>query len=334
MKIHAHAAQKQGADLTPWTYDVDEVTGQDCVIEVKACGLCRSDLHMIDNDWMQSDYPLVPGHEVVGEVVELGDSVEHLSIGQRVGVGWQQSACLHCRDCLRGDENLCAENESLIGDGYGGFADYVRCDSPFVFPLPDGIDTLKAGPLLCGGVTVYSALRHAGMSSGGHVGVIGIGGLGHLAVQFASKLGNKVTAFTSSEDKADFATQMGADEVVVSEGRAPSGGPEGQLDILLNTAPVNFDWAAYMQLLDTDGTLSIVAAPGEPMEVPAQALMFQRRRIMGSVIGGRAIMREMLEIADDYDIEPVTEVFPMSQVNKAITKLREGNVRYRAVLQA
>lgn len=332
MKVHAYAALEEGGDLEHWTYEIEEVRDFECVVEVEACGLCRSDLHMIDNDWRQSTYPLVPGHEVIGEVVELGENVEHLEVGQRVGVGWQRTSCLYCQSCLKGDENLCDDSKSLIGDGYGGFADYLEADSRFVFPIPDQLETDIAGPLLCGGITVFSALKQAGMTSGGHVGVIGVGGLGHLAVQFASKLGNRVTVFTSTDEKAEFAQKIGADEVIVSSGSTPGTAPERELDVLLNTAPVSFDWAAYLETLGTDGTLSIVGAPDEPMEIPANALMFKRRRVTGSVIGGRAAMNDMLRTAGEFDVTPVTETFPMSDVNRAIEKLRRHDIRYRAVL--
>jgi uncharacterized zinc-type alcohol dehydrogenase-like protein len=334
MEIQARAATERGADLEPWTYELDDVGAHDCVVEVRACGLCRSDVHVVDNDWGTSRYPMVPGHEIVGEVVETGDYAEGLEVGDRVGIGWQHSSCLQCDDCLEGNENLCDDAESLIEDHYGGFAERVCVDHRFCFQLPDDLETLQAGPLLCGGITVYNALRHAGMASAEHVGVIGIGGLGHLAVQFASRLGNRVTAFTSTEGKADFARDMGADEVVVSAGSAPGDAPSRDLDILLNTAPVSFDWPAYMELLGTDGVLSIVGAPEEPLDIPANALMFGRRRVMGSVIGGRAEIREMLRVAADYDVAPVTEVFPMSEVDTALDKLRARDVRYRAVLDA
>ena len=334
MKVHAHAADEPGSELEPFTYEIDQIDAFDCVVEVEACGLCRSDLHMLDDDWQMSDYPLVPGHEIVGHVVELGGEVDHLEVGQRVGIGWQKSSCLHCQDCLRGDENLCDEAAPLIAEGFGGFADYVEADARFCFPLPDAIETEKAGPLLCGGITVYSALKEAGMAPGSHVGIVGVGGLGHLAVQFADALGSRVTVFTSSEDKADFAADLGADEVVVSSGSAPGAEPDRRIDVLLNTAPITLDWPAYIDLLDTDGTLCIVGAPEEPLEFPAQSLMFKRRRLMGSVIGGRAAINEMLQTAADFDIAPIVETFPMEKVNTAIEALRRHEVRYRAVLTA
>ncbi len=174
-KITGWAAERKKSPLKPWTVEVP-VNPDDVVVKVSACGLCHSDIHMVDDDWGASRYPLIPGHEVVGEVVEVGKRVRHLKAGDRVGIGWQLSACLNCPNCLRGDENLCPERKSLIGDGYGGFADYCVVDSHFAFKLPEGLEDWAAGPLMCGGITVFSALREAGMGSGSEIGIIGCGG--------------------------------------------------------------------------------------------------------------------------------------------------------------
>ncbi|MBD1937694.1 NAD(P)-dependent alcohol dehydrogenase [Microcoleus sp. FACHB-68] len=332
MQIKTLAAHEKGAELKPFTLEVDSPKGYDCILKVLACGICHSDIHVIDNDWGNSRYPVVPGHEVVGEVIELGDQVKHLKAGDRVGVGWQGSACLQCRDCLRGNENLCDKNEGLIISGYGGFADYLRVDSRFAFPIPAGIKTEAAGPLLCGGVTVYSALRYAGMSSGQEIGVIGVGGLGHMAVQFASKLGNRVTVFTTSDDKAEFASKLGAhDAIVVPAGSSPPE-PDRKFNILISTVPASVDWAAYIEYLDSDGTLTMVGVPDEPLSIPLWSLLTKRRRVMSSLIGGRAIITEMLDVADRFGIEPIIETFPLEQVNEAMDKVRSNKVRYRAVL--
>lgn len=331
LKIRAMAAGEPGAALAPWQYDAGDLGPDDCLVKVEACGLCHSDVHMIDDDWRMSSYPLVPGHEIIGTVEEIGSAVAHLRPGDRVGIGWQRSSCLRCDDCLSGNENLCDEHRGVISHGRGGFAERLVMDSRFAFGIPDGIGTEVAGPLLCGGITVYSALRSAGMSSGKHVGVIGVGGLGHLAVQFAAKLGNRVTVFTTSEDKADFATRLGAHEaVILASDEAPRA--SRRLDIVLNTAPANLDWSAYLNLLDSDGTLTFVALPPEPMTFPLGLLLFKRRRVMASPIGGRAVMRDMLRTADTFGITPIIETFPLSEVNTAIRKVRENTVRYRAVL--
>ncbi|MGH7164637.1 MAG: NAD(P)-dependent alcohol dehydrogenase [Nitrospiraceae bacterium] len=334
MRVRAMAAASQGAELSPWSYDSDPLGPFDCTVQVQACGLCHSDLHMIDNDWRISRYPLIPGHEVVGTVVELGPHVAHLKTGDRVGVGWQRSACLQCRDCLRGNENLCVGSQGLISDGYGGFADIVMLDSRFCFRIPERISTEAAGPLLCGGVTVYSALRAAGMGSGQEVGVIGFGGLGHLALQFAAKLGNRVTVFTTSRDKAALAAGLGAQETLMMTEEGSAKTPSRPLDIIISTVPVNLDMNPYLNLLGSDGTLTLVGNPkaGPMLSISLEALLFKRRRVTASPIGGRAAIQDTLEIADRFGISPMVETFRLADANAAIKKVRENRIRFRAVL--
>jgi len=334
MNLHTFAATSIGANLEPKSIEVEPNGTTDIVIKVTHCGICHSDLHMIDNDWGMSNYPLVPGHEVVGEVVELGSQIKHLKKGQRVGVGWQRSACLQCDDCLNGNENLCDENQSTIGNGYGGFADHLIIDGRFAFALPDGVESKHAGPLMCGGITVYSALRHAGMTSGQRIGVIGIGGLGHMAVKFASQLGNEVVAFTTSADKFDEAASYGASEAVnVKEENAFEKLQRKPLDIIISTVPASIDANAYVNLLASDGTLTFVGVPEKPLEIELFPLLMKRRRIMASPIGGRGIMRDMLKVCDTHGVRPVIEEFAMKDVNTAMKKVRDGSVRYRAVLK-
>jgi len=332
MEIHGWAAAKPGATLEPFRYVVDPPLANDCIVKVLACGICHSDIHMMDNDWQIAKYPLVPGHEVVGEVVEVGPAVQHLRPGDRVGVGWQRSACMSCSYCVSGNENLCDKNQGLIVTGRGGFADHLLVDSRFAFRLPDGLETSSAGPLLCGGVTVFSALHHAGMTSGQEIGVIGVGGLGHMAVQFASKLGNRVTVFTTSDDKAELADRLGAHQpLVVRPGEKPPA-PRRKLQLLMSTVPHALDWLAYLEHLAPDGTLVFVASPPEPLSIPIFPLLVRRQRIMGSPIGGRAIMDRMLSVADRFGVAPMVELFPMERVNEAIQRVRDNRVRYRAVL--
>lgn len=332
MQIQALAAKESSTSLEPYSFEVQAPEANECLIKVLACGLCRSDIHMIDNDWGVSKYPLVPGHEVIGEVVEIGSQVNHLKKGDRVGIGWQRSSCLHCKDCLKGNENLCSQNQALIVTGPGGFANYLMVDSRFAFSIPRAIDTFAAAPLLCGGITVYSALRYAGMTSGQEIGIIGIGGLGHLAVQFASKLGNRVTVFTTSADKAAFATKLGAAEAIILEKKEAPNPPSSQFNILLSTVPTSLDWKPYLDFLEADGTLTFVGVPEAPLSIPLSSLLAKRRRLMASPIGSRAMMNEMLSVAERFGIETLVEVFPLDRVNEAIAKVRSNQVRYRAVL--
>ena len=330
MKVRAYAAQEPSAQLAPWTFEMDRPGPTECIVTVRACGLCRSDVSMLGNDWGITTYPFVPGHEIVGEVAEIGDQVHHMKKGDRVGVGWQGGACLQCDDCLKGKENLCSQTRPTIVGHHGGFAEAVKVDSRFAFPLPKGMDTNDAGPLLCGGITVYSALRHAGMKGAQRVGIIGVGGLGHLAVQFAARLGNEVTVFTTTPQKAEYASQLGAHHAVVTREGLPRDVPAQ--DILLNTVHVPLDWNAYVNLLASDGTLAFVGAPAEPLNVPVASLLMKRRRIMASPIGSRAEIVEMLQAADTFGVRPTVETFPLAEINGAIARLRANQIRYRAVV--
>lgn len=330
MNVHAHAAMERGARLEPWQYEQGDLAPQQVRVQVKACGVCWSDIDMIDDNRGLSSYPLVPGHEVVGLVDEVGSEVHHLKPGDRVGIGWQRSADLTCEECLGGNENLCENRRFTIVHGHGGFADHIILDGNFVYAWPDGLDPVKSAPLLCAGHAVYGALTAAGMSSGQEIGIVGMGGLGHLAIQYASKLGNRVTVFTSTPEKGDEAVKLGAHDVVVTD-REDFQAPR-KLDILHNTAPANLDWDRYLAQLGPDGTFVFSSNPPEPWNLTLGKLMAWRQRVMGNPTGGRALMREMLRIADQYEIEPVVETHPMEKVNDVLDRLRSHDVRYRAVL--
>ena len=326
------AALKSGSILEPWIYNETDAKDHYTLIEVSHCGVCYSDIHMINNDWNVSKYPFVGGHEIIGRIKSIGDSVNNLNVGDVVGVGWQRSACLHCLDCLSGNENLCsvAYQATIVGH-HGGFASHFLTDSRFVFKIPSGLDLLSSAPLLCGGITVYSALISAGMTSGNEIGVIGLGGLGHMAVLFAKALGNSVTVFTRSEDKADLAiNKLGASHVIYSNEPLPK-----KLDnppkIIINTVDHSLEWDKYIRLLDTDGTLTFVGNPGK-ITIPVELLLNKRKRIMASPIGGRARITEMLHIANKYNIRPIVEKFSLANVNEAIKKVKNNNIRFRAVL--
>ncbi|MBL8019589.1 MAG: NAD(P)-dependent alcohol dehydrogenase [Leptospirales bacterium] len=332
MEINSFAASEKGKPLAAHKYQTQPLAPHECIIKVNACGVCHSDIHMIDNDWTISRYPLVPGHEVIGEVVECGSEVKHIRSGARVGVGWQRSSCLQCSDCLSGNENLCNKNQGVITHGFGGFADHLLMDSRFVFAIPDGAETETSAPLLCGGITVYSALIHAGMKHGQRIGVIGVGGLGHMAIQFASKLGNSVTAFTTSDDKAQFAASLGATEAIVTDGKRPKKRTRQAFDIIISTVAHTQEWSDYVNLLGSDGTLTFVGVPNENLSIPLGLLLGKRRRIMASPIGGRAMITKMLQLTADHGIKAIIEKFPMTRANEAIERVRSNKVRYRAVL--
>ncbi|MFQ3577812.1 MAG: NAD(P)-dependent alcohol dehydrogenase [Verrucomicrobiia bacterium] len=303
-------------------------------IEVESWGVCHSDLSMLDNEWGFSAYPLVAGHEIVGTVTAAGPDVKRVSVGDRVGLGWFSESCMACPDCLSGDHNLCATSEQTIVGRSGGFAERVRCHWTWATPLPPALDVAKAGPLFCGGITVFSPFLDFGVRPTDRVGIVGVGGLGHLAVQFADKWGCEVFAFSSDESKHDELRRLGADHVVNSRDPASWKGLARSLDLLLVTVNVSLDWPALIETLRPDGRLHFVGAVLEPVSVSAFSLITTRRSVSGSPLGSPHATALMLEFCARHGITPVTEHFPMSHVNDALEHLRAGKARYRIVLDA
>lgn len=334
MKIQAFAATEKGGRLSPFQYDSTPLGAHEVRIRVSHCGICHSDVHLIDNDWRNSTYPLVPGHEAIGEVVEKGSAVHHLQIGQRVGVGWQEGSCMDCEWCVSGQENLCPEMRATCKGHHGGFADYLQCDGRFAFAIPDGMDAAGAAPLLCGGITVYSPLRRYEVRHWHKVGVVGIGGLGHLGLRFAAAMGCEVTAFSSTAAKADEARYFGAKHFVATREDGALKAAQNKLDFILVTATADLDWNPYVRALRPNGMLCFVTGESSKLDVPISAVLGGQKSINGSIIGGRAMMAEMLDFAARKGVEAQTEVMAMSEVNAAIGKVRAGTARYRMVLEA
>lgn len=331
MQIQAYAAPEVKAPLEPFTYEADPLGDFGAEIEISHCGVCHSDLHILDGDWGQQNPPLVPGHEIIGVVKSVGSQVDEALIGQRVGVGWQRSSCLSCEWCMTGHEELCARSVQTCVDNYGGFAQRIITDSRFVHPIPDALSSDNAAPLLCAGITVYSPLiRYAKPNM--RVGVIGIGGLGHLAVQFAKAMGCEVTAFSTRDSKKDEAQQLGASHFVNSKDDTAMRSIRRSLDVIINTAPANFNLHPYLRALRPNGTMCFVANPPEKVSFYMNYL-FDNQSIAGSSIGGRQMMRDMLDFSAHHNIKAWTEVLPFDSVNTAIDRLRENDVRYRFVLE-
>ena len=330
--IHAYAANERGGALAAFEYELGPLGRNEVEINVASCGICHSDLSMLDNDWGQSTYPLVPGHEVSGTVAAIGEGVEHLRVGQLVGLGWYSRSCTTCPQCMRGDHNLCATAEQTIVSRHGGFADKVRCDKMWAVPLPEGVDPRKAGPLFCGGLTVFNPIVQFDVRPTQRVGVIGIGGLGHLALQFLSKWGCEVTAFTSSDSKAEAALKLGAHRIVNSRSDAALDDAAGSLDLILSTVNVPLNWQKYFAALSPRGRLHIVGAVLEPLPVGAFSLIGGQKSVSGSPLGSPATAAMMLDFCARHGIAPITEHFPMSRVNDALEHLRSGKARYRVVL--
>jgi uncharacterized zinc-type alcohol dehydrogenase-like protein len=330
--IQAYAAFEPGGELKPFEYDPGPLGADEVEIEVEHCGICHSDLSMVDNAWGMSSYPLVPGHEVIGRICALGPNVEHLEPGQRVGLGWHAGYCMHCDPCLSGDHNLCGQAQGTIVGHHGGFADKVRAAAVSVVPLPDEIDVASAGPLFCGGITVFDPLVQFDIPPTASVGVIGIGGLGHLALKFLNAWGCEVTAFTSSEAKREEALRLGADHTLDSCNPAALQGAANRFDLILSTVNVKLDWNAYVAALKPKGRLHFVGATLEPLDLAVFPLIAGQRSISGTPVGSPATIRRMLQFAARHRIAPVTEHFPFDRVNDAIAHLRSGQARYRVVL--
>jgi uncharacterized zinc-type alcohol dehydrogenase-like protein len=329
--VSAFAARAAKESLVPFTYEPEALGPHGVEIQISHCGVCHSDLHLIDNDWASSTYPMVPGHEIVGTVTAVG-AESRLEKGQRVGVGWQRSSCHECDLCKAGSENLCQRQEATCVGHMGGFADRIRTDGRFAFPLPASLDAAAAAPLLCGGVTVFAPIRRWGVRAGAEVGVIGIGGLGHLALRFLKAMGCRTTAFTSSPDKRAEAARLGADEAVSSTAPRELRAQANRFDFLLCTAPARLDWIAYLQTLKPNGVLCLVGAPPGLMQIQAGLLLSAQRVVCGSDIGSPGAIREMLAFAAEHGIGAEVETAPMADVNQAVQRVRENRVRYRMVL--
>ena len=331
-QIQGLAAHAAGAELLPFHYDPGELKPYEVEIAITHCGICHSDLHLIMNDWGISQYPFIPGHEVIGTVSALGPGVRSLEKGQRVGLGWQSNSCGVCEWCLKGLENLCPQMEATCVHRHGGYAARVRANARFVFPIPKALESENAAPLLCGGITVYSPLRTHGVNPSSRVGVIGIGGLGHLAIQFARAFGAEVTAFSTSADKEEEARSLGAHRFVNSRESKALKEMAGTQDFILNTANADQDWSVYVNALRPTGTLCMVGVPPGPMTLPAFPLISGMKAVTGSPIGSPYAIREMLDVAARHNVKAQTELFPMAKANEALEKVKKNKVRYRAVL--
>lgn len=331
-RIRAYAVMQQGKPLKRYDFDVGPLGADRIEVAVESCGICHSDLSMIKNDWGMTAYPFVPGHEIVGKVTAIGSLVTTLKPGQTVGIGWMSGSCMTCRQCMSGDQNLCATAEQTVVGRPGGFADKIRCQAAWALPLPEGLDETKAGPLFCGGITVFNPLVQLDVRPTDRVGVIGIGGLGHMALQFLRAWGCEVVAFSSSDSKRDEAIKLGAHRVINSRDEAQLTAARGTFDLILNTVNVSMNWQMYVDCLAPRGRLHTVGAVAEPISLAAFPLILGQKSLSGSPLGSPVTATKMLEFCARHKIVPVTETFPMSKVNEAIEHLEAGRARYRIVL--
>ncbi len=332
--VQAWAAHAVGRPLERYEFDSGPLGPDEVEISVGHCGICHSDLSMLNNEWGMTTYPFVPGHEAAGRVIALGEHAKGLQIGQRVGVGWTAASCMYCRYCLTGDQHLCPAVQPTIIGRHGAFAARVRAHWAWAIPLPDALAANVVGPLLCGGITVFYPILNLGVKPTHRVGVIGIGGLGHMALKFLNAWGCEVTAFTSSESKRDEAAKLGAHHVVSSRDTASMKAIAGSLDLILNTVNVPLDWNAVMATLAPKGRMHMAGALLEPIPVNAIGMIMGEQSLSGSPTGPRGAIDTMLRFAARHNISPQIEHFPMSRVNDAMEHLRAGKARYRIVLDA
>lgn len=332
-KIRGWVARGPQQQLEPFTYDAGSLDPEEVEIAIEYCGLCHSDLSILNNDWGITKYPVIPGHEAIGRIVGLGERAKGLQVGQRVGVGWNARSCMHCHQCMTGDHNLCAKATATIVGHYGGFAERLRAHWAWAIPIPEAVDISSAGPLLCGGITVFAPLA-VYVKPTDRVGIVGIGGLGHLALKFANAWGCEVVAFSSSPSKAEEVYTLGAHRVVSSRDSTEILKMTSSLDFLLVTVNVPLDWASLLKTLKPNGRMHLVGAVLEPLPIPVFELLSWQKSVSGSPTGGPATISDMLEFAARHGIGPQVEHFPMSRANDAIAHLAAGKARYRIVLDA
>ena len=342
MRVNAYAAPAAGEPLVPTTIERRDVGPHDVLIEVQYAGICHSDIHTVNGDWGPQPFPVVPGHEILGVVTEVGADVTRHRVGDRVGVGCMVNSCGECVNCRNGDEQYClngmvATYAGTDRDGtitQGGYSTHVVVDADFVLRVPDGIDPAAAAPLLCAGITTYSPLRRWGAGPGKQVAVVGLGGLGHMAVKLAAAMGAEVTVLSQSLKKQEDGLRLGATSYFAT------GDPDtfvqlaGRFDLVVNTVSAPIDVDAYLSVLAVDGALVNVGAPAEPLSLNVMSLIGGRRTYAGSMIGGIAETQEMLDFCAQHGIGAEVEVIPADRVNRAYERVLASDVRYRFVIDA
>jgi alcohol dehydrogenase (NADP+) len=342
MRVHAYAAPAAGQPLAPTTIERRDVGPNDVLIEITHAGICHSDIHTVNGDWGPQPFPVVPGHEIVGIVTEVGTEVRTHRVGDRVGVGCMVGSCGHCANCRNGDEQYCLNG--MVGtyaatdrDGsttQGGYSTHVVVDAGFVLRVPEGIDSAAAAPLLCAGITTYSPLRHWGAGPGKRVAVVGLGGLGHMGVKLAHALGAEVTVLSQSLKKQEDGLRLGADAYFATSDPDTFTELAGRFDLIVNTVSAPIDVDAYLSLLAVGGALVNVGAPAEPLSLNVFSLIGGRRSYAGSMIGGIAETQEMLDFCAQHGIGAEVEVIAADQVNEAYQRVLASDVRYRFVIDA
>lgn len=329
--IMGYAAMSLGQSLEQYYYQPPALGDNEVRVTVTHCGVCHTDIHAIDDYYHITDYPFVPGHEIVGYVSQLGKEVSDLHIGERVGIGWQGRSCMHCKWCLEGEEQLCLKiADSGVWTPYGGFSSSVVVDHRFAYPLPDDMPSEVAAVLMCAGLSVFTPLRSYSDQPSRKLAILGIGGIGHLAIQFAHALDYQVTVISSSPDKKEQAMMLGAHEFILLNDEVLLDQHEFVFDILLCTATGDIKWEPLLNIVTKGGKIILVSFPEISMH--PRDLVAHNLSIIGSFLGNRPTMREMLIFAQKAHISPMLELMPMSQVNEALRRVRDNQARYRIVL--
>ncbi|NUP08894.1 MAG: NAD(P)-dependent alcohol dehydrogenase [Polyangiaceae bacterium] len=341
MPTKAYAASSPTSSLAPFTLNRRDLLPTDVAIEILYCGVCHSDLHQARNEWSGTIYPCVPGHEIVGRVTKVGAQVKRFKPGDLAAVGCMVDSCGVCKSCKRGLEQYCeafptwtynGQDKHLGGPTFGGYSDAIVVDEAFTLRISDKVNLAATAPLLCAGITTYSPLRHWKVGPGKKVGVVGLGGLGHMAVKFARAFGAHVVLFTTSPRKVEDGLRLGAHEVVVSSDANQMAKHQRSFDFIIDAVSADHDINAYLSLLGLDGTLTLVGAPEKPLPVAAFNLLLPRRSFAGSGIGGIAETQEMLDFCAEHEITSDVEVIAIQQINEAYERLLKGDVRYRFVI--
>jgi uncharacterized zinc-type alcohol dehydrogenase-like protein len=340
-EVKAYAAKAKSKDLVPFSIERRNITKDDVLISIEYCGVCHSDIHTVQNDWGGAMYPVVPGHEIIGRVTEVGENVKNFKAGDLVGVGCMVDSCQTCNSCKENLEQYCengatftynGEDKHLGGHTFGGYSEKIVVDKKFVLNVPENIDVKAAAPLLCAGITTWSPLRHWNVKKGDKVGVIGLGGLGHMGIKFAHALGAHVVMITTSPSKSEDAKKLGADEVLISKDEKEMEKHKNSFDFLLNTIPVGHDTNPYIALLKRDATMVLVGAI-EPLDpIHGGGLVLSRKRIAGSLIGGIKETQEMLDFCGKHNIVSDVEMINIKNINEAYKRVKKNDVKYRFVI--
>ena len=341
MKTNAYAAQSATTPLAPFNFQRRDPGEHDVQIEILFCGVCHTDVHIARNEWHGTTYPCVPGHEIIGHVVKVGALVKKFKPGDIAGVGCMVDSCRICENCKEGLEQFCEQGAVFTFNGpdkhaggmtYGGYSESVVVDEAFVLHIPKNLNPAAAAPLLCAGITTYSPLRHNKVSKGQKVGVVGLGGLGHMGVKLAKAFGTHVVVFTTSPGKVNDALRLGADEVVNSKNADEMKKHLNSFHFILDTVAAQHDINAYLVLLKRDGTLTQVGLPAEPLAVQVSSLIFGRRNFSGSLIGGIKETQEMLDFCGRHNLTADIELIPIQKINEAYDRLVKNDVKYRFVI--